>query len=449
MKNFYSIILLFIFFISNIYSQSGSIRVSGKITDSNTGSIIKNVNIRIKGTNVGSVLFKNGHYSINVSEIPATIIFSHIAYEKHYLKINSKISQEINIQLKPLIVKLDEFSISGKIVKNILKNKPLHISDYEFYENNILLLAYKDRKLSKTKILLVDDFGDTIAGLPVRKPVKFFKDCIDNVHLICKDTVWQIYFDSEKLQLLYPVNPKKFDLIMKTCVEESGNNIYFMDYAYHNQILKYYYYNRKTKKAKTLRIIGDEKAIAMVDDFDRYIQRLIDFGVSDIGAYIRFDKMCMIEPVFVPLNKIGDTICIFNYVNSIMEFYDHDGELVNKTPIDFHNKKHRVEDIFIDEVYNKVYTLFKINGISYLYEINLKDGSLGKAIKIPDFPFVSKIQINNGNIYFLYTENSNVYQEFNGYRKIYKMHFFIFSSIELFLLFCMIFHSCSQYELYV
>ncbi|MCK4361621.1 MAG: carboxypeptidase-like regulatory domain-containing protein, partial [Bacteroidales bacterium] len=316
MKKLYSIIFLFIFFISNIYSQSGSIRVYGKITDSNTGSIIKNVNIRIKGTNIGSVSLKNGHYSINVSEVPATIIFSHVAYEKYYLKINLKISQKQNIQLKPLIVELDEFLVSGEIVKNILKNKPLHISDYEFYENNILLLAYKDRKLSKAKILLVDNFGDTIAGLPVRKPEKFFKDCFDNIHLICKDTVWQIYFDSEKLQLLYPVNPKKFDLTMKNCVEESGDNVYFMDYAYHNQILKYYYYNRKTEEAKTLRVIGDEKAIAMVDDFDGYIQSLINSGVNNIGARIRFDEMCMIDPIFVPLRKIGDTICILNYVNS-------------------------------------------------------------------------------------------------------------------------------------
>ncbi len=421
MKKLYSIIFLFIFFISNIYSQSGSIRVYGKITDSNTDSIIKNVNIRIKGTNIGSVSLKNGHYSINVSEVPATIIFSHVAYEKYYLKINSKISQKQNIQLKPLIVELDEFLVSGEIVKNILKTKPLHISDYEFYENNILLLAYKDRKLSKAKILLVDNFGDTIAGLLVRKPEKFFKDCFDNIHLICKDTVWQIYFDSEKLQLLYPVNPKKFDLTMKNCVEESGDNVYFMDYAYHNQILKYYYYNRKTEEAKTLRVIGDEKAIAMVDDFDGYIQSLINSGVNNIGARIRFDEMCMIDPIFVPLRKIGDTICIFNYVNSIMEFYYQDDELVNETPVDFHNNKHWVEDIFIDEVSNKVYTLFKRNGISYLHEINLKDGSLGKAIKIPDFPFVSKIQINNGNIYFLYTEKSNIYQKYNGYRKIYKM----------------------------
>ena len=417
----YSIIFLFIFSISSIYSQSDGIRVYGKITDSNTGLIIKNVNIRIKGTNIGSVSHKNGQYSIGVNDVPATIIFSHVGYEKYYQKINHKISQKHNIQLKPVIVELEEFSISSEIVKNILKNKPLHICDYEFYENNILLLAYKDRKLSKARIILIDHFGDTISGLNVRKPEKFYKDCFDNVHLICKDTVWQIYFDSEKLQLLYPVNPKKFDLTMKNCVEESGDNVYFMDYAYHNQVLQYYYYNRKTDEAKTLRVIGDEKAIAMIDDFDGYIQNLINSGVRNIEAHTRFEEMCMVDPIFVPLKKVGDTICIFNYVNSLMEFYDHDGKLVYETPVDFHNDKHWIEDIFIDEVSDKVYTLFKRNGISYLHEINLKDGNLRKEIKIPDFPFVSKIQIYNGNIYFLYSEKSNIYKKYNGYRKIYKM----------------------------
>lgn len=421
MKKLYSIISLFIFFTSSIYSQSDGIRVYGIITDSNTGSIIQNVNIRIKGTNIGSVSHKKGQYSISVSEVPATVIFSHVGYEKYYLKINYQISQKQNIQLNPVIVELEEFAVSSEIVKNILKNKPLHISDYEFYENNILLLAYKDRKLSKARIILVDHFGDTIAGLSVRKPEKFYKDCFDNVHLICKDTVWQIYFDSEKLQILYPVNPKKFDLTMKNCVEESGDNVYFMDYAYHNQVLKYYYYNRKTDEAKTLRLIGDEKAIAMVDDFDGYIQSLINLGVRSIGAHIRFEEMCMIDPIFVPLRKVRDTICIFNYINSVIEFFDYDGEMVYETPVDFHNDKYWVEDIFIDEVSDKVYTLFKRNGISYLHEINLKEGSLGKEIKIPDFPFVSKIQINNNKIYFLYTDKSSIFQKYNGYRKIYKM----------------------------
>ena len=421
MKKINTLIFIFIFSLSGIYSQSGGIRIYGKITDSNTGSIIKNVNIRIKGTNIGSISHKNGLYSINVSDVPATIIFSHVGYEKYYLKINHQLSQKHNIQLKPLVVELEEFSVSSEIVKNILKNKPLHISDYEFYENNILVLAYKDRKLSKAKIILVDHYGDTIAGLSVRKPEKFYKDCFDNVHLICKDTVWQIYFDSKKLQLLYPVNPKKFELTMKNCVEESGDNVYFMDYAYHNQVLKYYFYNRKTDEAKILRVIGDERAIEMVDDFEGYIQSLISLGVNSIGASIRFDEMCMIDPIFVPLRKVRDTICIFNYVNSVMEFFDCEGELIYEIPVDFHNDKYWVEDIFIDEVSNKVYTYFKRNGISYLHEINLKNGGLGKEIKIPDFPFVSKIQINNDKVYFLYSEKSNIYQKYNGYRKIYKM----------------------------
>ncbi len=37
-----------------------------------------------------------------------------------------------------------------------------------------------------------------------------------------------------------------------------------------------------------------------------------------------------------------------------------------------------LKTFFIDEVSNKVYTYFKRNGISYLHEINLKNGGLGK-----------------------------------------------------------------------
>ena len=70
-----------------------------------------------------------------------------------------------------------------------------------------------------------------------------------------------------------------------------------------------------------------------------------------------------------------------------------------------------------DEVKEKVYTLFRKDGISTIQEINLKTGELANSSVIPELPFIDKIKINNDNIYFLYTEHN----EQSNYKKLYRM----------------------------
>jgi hypothetical protein len=56
--------------------------------------------------------------------------------------------------------------------------------------------------------------------------------------------------------------------------------------------------------------------------------------------------------------------------------------------------------ILVDEYYHYVYTLFLRNGMVKLQKIDLETGYLSKATELP-FPFPEKIEIYQGNAYFL------------------------------------------------
>jgi hypothetical protein len=64
-----------------------------------------------------------------------------------------------------------------------------------------------------------------------------------------------------------------------------------------------------------------------------------------------------------------------------------------------------------------VYTQFIRNGISELREINIKTGQLNEqVIKIPEFPFISKLLVNDGYLFFLYQE-----KQYPNFMRLYRM----------------------------
>jgi hypothetical protein len=147
---------------------------------------------------------------------------------------------------------------------------------------------------------------------------------------------------------------------------------------------------------------------------DKAILDLIRF--MDIEK--RFNRMAYFPPMFAPMLKLGDTICIFNYPGSKIEFFNYNDSLIKKTEIDYHLSEkpdqiqtvvHSVSrkdkwqpEIYIDQKTRKVYSLFlNSNGTITLKEIDINTGKIKLSMKIP-FPYVSKINIDNGYVYFIY-----------------------------------------------
>jgi len=114
---------------------------------------------------------------------------------------------------------------------------------------------------------------------------------------------------------------------------------------------------------------------------------------------------------------VHDTICIFNYADSQIEFYSDSCKLITKVSISFHNDPNWKREIYVDDITGKVFAMFRKNGISALKEIDLNTGDLKNSTVIPDFPFVEKIKVHNNNIYFLYTERSDP----GEFKKLYRL----------------------------
>lgn len=87
------------------------IKVTGKVTDANSGEVLPGVNILIEGTNTGTTTDINGEFSINVPDATTTLLFSYIGYNSEKIEMNGQ--STLNITLSPDIQKLDEVVVIG------------------------------------------------------------------------------------------------------------------------------------------------------------------------------------------------------------------------------------------------------------------------------------------------------------------------------------------------
>ncbi|MFK7946446.1 MAG: TonB-dependent receptor [Saprospiraceae bacterium] len=86
MKNYFTLfVLCMLFFSSTMYGQT---QVTGTVTD-DTGEALIGVNIQEKGTANGVATDIDGKYSINVGELPVTLIFSYVGYATQEIEATS------------------------------------------------------------------------------------------------------------------------------------------------------------------------------------------------------------------------------------------------------------------------------------------------------------------------------------------------------------------------
>lgn len=83
--------------------------VSGTVTNGKTGEPIPSVNIVVRGTNLGTTTNTDGHYSLQVSSLQDTLVFSYVGYESKVVPIGGR--TKINIQLEPKVFMAEELTV--------------------------------------------------------------------------------------------------------------------------------------------------------------------------------------------------------------------------------------------------------------------------------------------------------------------------------------------------
>jgi hypothetical protein len=402
---------LVLLFLVLAVSAQAQIRILGAVRDSVSKYALGNVHIVIEGEETGSVSNDNGIFILKPKSLPVNVKVSHVAYHTRTIKVSSKDDLR-NVLLAPKNYTLPVFSVGGERPRNIIKNSKLYVLDYDFKGDSIVMLAYKDRKDSRKQIVLLTDEGDTLKSRKLNKMDALYKDCFDNHHLLTEAYAYQLHVHDEQIDLIHQIERDSLLQTFNTVIEKSGPYFYIRATESCNQIVHFYIYDTQDSSLTLWRTIADEGGLERLGDKAR-LQSAQGYTAADA----RFEEMAFYAPKFVPLVKFSDSILIFNHVEGNIEVYSNDGELLEEIEISYHENRRWKEELFVDEATDKLYTLYKVGGISYLKQIDAASGAIVKSIKVPEFLHIEKIKVHNDKLYFLYKDTD----EFD-YKQLYCMN---------------------------
>ncbi|HNW98624.1 MAG TPA: carboxypeptidase-like regulatory domain-containing protein [Bacteroidales bacterium] len=400
MKKYIYILFFVTLTIPEVQAQQNFYTIKGFIKDSITQTPLSSVSITCENNSEVSVSDNNGFFKINTDTIPCKLTISHLGYFEKQIFV-STLNSKVEIFLKEKINELPELSVTTAKPIPITKDEPLFITDYEFVQDKILALAYKNKVLSQARLYMLTLEGDTVFSVPVSKPEHLYKDCYENKYFISKNDAFQLAIDSMNIDFLYPYPTDEFKNIFSILTEARKEKMYMKKYSMNNQKLDYIEYDRDSKIYTDVITIENEKNTRMLYDRARMV-----CSADDPDVQARFEDLAFYKPVFAPLVNIHDTLYLFNFEDSWLGYFDDSNKIVKEIPIDFHHDKSWNREIFFDERSEKVYALFRKDGISTLKEICLETGQLINSIQIPNLPFVDNIKISNGKLYFLYTNHN-------------------------------------------
>ncbi len=405
MKN---LILIFVIFLGlSVFAQE---TYKGKIINEN-GQGIARVHVWIDGTTIGTITNKKGEYSLPIDAFPVHIHISHLSYISKELILKNEKEFIKPIRLEALIYTLPTASVSDSKVNDLTKSYWYDISDFEIYQDHILLLAYQWKRKQNPWLIMLNAYGDTLWSSYLGRDGELYKDCLGKIHLVNKKAAYQIFIEEDSFQLYPAVSIKDFEEQLKPCIASHETKIYLEQYTYANQVLNYFEADLADTSVHIVASVSDDRSKRWLYDDAMGISPLRNEHEQ------RFEELFFYDPIYAPLIKQGDTTIIFDFVNDEIGIFNSDFETISVVDIDFHHSLKWKEKLFVDETTQKVYCMFRRGGFHYLHEINLWTGKLSAAIDIPKFTFIGKVRIHDGYAYFLYRDR----EEDQALTKVYQM----------------------------
>lgn len=108
--------------------------------------------------------------------------------------------------------------------------------------------------LAKPQLLCLTIYGDTIArshAFPF-KPTGLFLDCLGYLHVLSRDSAYQVYTRGNKALIAYSSGLERFKSVMSNCVTSTEKYLFFRWESKDKLSIDFYGINRKTKQSVPL-----------------------------------------------------------------------------------------------------------------------------------------------------------------------------------------------------
>jgi len=409
--------------------------IQGIVFEKESELTLPGAHVLIEGTSYGTISGPDGSFRLSITDFPLTLKVTHVGFEDRFFTVTENIRDEIlMLGLNFSAEMLEGVTITDRKAELIFKDKSYSVLDFEFHENGLMLLIFRNQ-LRRAELVLLSTMNDTLAilaKLPGRA-ASLHHDCLGKIHYVATDSAYQIQFTGAELKLIYPTDIRIFRPVARAFAAYHKDNYYFGIRRMHGQVIEYIRYDSIADEYITFREVYDSKKLGILKENPEHHGMLGSFrnddlefalllmGASasisaqrealdrsrDISIEAHYLKTIVYTPLYAPLFKSGEQIIIFNHPESQIEFLTPYGDLEATTAIDYHTKKDWEELILKDEIRDEYYTVYiHANRVS-LHPLDIETGMPGSA-NILYYPFVRKILVRNAYVYFTYRQPGSI-----------------------------------------
>ena len=209
MKNLILTILGIFTFISYCVSQE----ITGEVADKK-GDRLQFVQIKDADGKLLTLTDTLGQFSVNLDQTTGFEV-AFMGFETKWISKSSIHNNHVKVILDVTFQNIQEVMVTNEKYREALDLYSVNIIDYRPFDGYILTL----KKFKNTYYLGIDSIGTEGMSSPLTadRPKKIFEDCMGNVHLICKDKVYQFYFVDSQLVVLDPISIIDFETNLKPC----------------------------------------------------------------------------------------------------------------------------------------------------------------------------------------------------------------------------------------
>jgi hypothetical protein len=413
--------LTFLFMLMLFSGLSGQVLLRGLVKDSVSGETLPFCSYILKGTMRGGITDEFGQFSVYADKLPATIVFSTVGYRRKEIVFRSEEVQKI--QLFPVTFELAGVTITAEKVVTWHPEDAWTFMDFKFYDDFILALV-SVRGQNKEYLVLLDTLGTTVTSLQLKRGAdSLYTDCLGAIHLFSGDSVYQVYYDYEKLSLPYVSPRNKFAAEMIPCRCRLGPYYYFSFLSHHDQSLDYYYINwyEKGRYYPFLSIHDSDKIVALNEDYDmRYFlerRRLYQEYAEPLDSLVKHMDMyrdqlpltpleqAWLFPIQSPLTRVQSHVYIVNPLDSTLLTFEDAGRLQHNTTFPcLKLSGWKTGELYGDEITDALYGRIVQKGSSVFVRVDPQTGKEMGRVDVSGYAYITHPMVRGGNVYFLWKD---------------------------------------------
>lgn len=420
-------LVLVLLLINNSNGQTIVRVIQGKVTNEKNKAI-ENVHVISSTYGFAAVSDDSGNFLMRMSSQDDQLAFTHVSYKPKFVDIKtSEDTVWINVRLKNKSNLLNEIEINENKRYLVIKPDKIWVYDYLVVDEQNILTLLKDNSRYELR-LVSSDIGAT-DNLVIKKGKRCFleKDGLGKMYLCSNDSVFQIYTNTDGIQLHYEASYEKYKSMVGPLTGGNSEYLFFKEYALNDQLLTFFAIDRESHKKKFMMQAFNQEVFENVRHIDNEVERLQAHGIIPIQkSFLTMSEMEIVRSIFhnqnfkakvagLPVNcpfiQYNNKTYIFDLIKGSVKTFDTQAEL--SATADLHLKSNTF-NIEIDPVTGEFYALSLQKGITYIDRFSIETGKVLSSYKLNNYTFPEKIRFRDGHILFLYSD-------FNFKKKLFNM----------------------------